>query len=356
MRLGSPSASSLLLVMLVVMSAASSNAYSQGDLEQMASVWRLEINTRFKLNESPEPGLARRSQRDHTPPWTLAERQFNPVVPNEPSEAIYSHSPLLGFPTGNDEIFEPAPGMYRRIGIDVVDLVREPASMKRGDWFKVGAIVATIGAVSLLDDEIRANLRFNTDDSQSFARTIRPLGQEASIFFLGASWLAGTQWDRPVFRAVAVDGFEASVLASGFIAPILKRTLGRSRPYLEYGSSSFGASESFPSGEATQAFAVASVVAAHSESRWVDVIAYSLAGLTAWQRIELDAHWASDVVAGAAIGTAIGRWVVKRNLGSSTPRWTLSPTVGQGGGGLLVRLNFGGQSARPSRAQPWEGT
>ena len=58
---------------------------------------------------------------------------------------------------------------------------------------------------------------------------------------------------------------------------------------------------------------MASVIAAHSRRPWVDALAWSAATSIAWERLRLDAHWASDVTAGALIGAGIGRWVVRRN-------------------------------------------
>ena len=67
------------------------------------------------------------------------------------------------------------------------------------------------------------------------------------------------------------------------------------------------------SGHATQAFALATVVAEHYESPWVTATSYGLASLVGLARMNNDAHWASDVVAGAAIGCFVGDVVVKTN-------------------------------------------
>ena len=74
-----------------------------------------------------------------------------------------------------------------------------------------------------------------------------------------------------------------------------------------------GSDNSFPSGHATQAFAVASVISAHSDQVWVSVTAYTIAGLVGFSRIYHNAHWTSDVTAGALIGTFVGRGVVALN-------------------------------------------
>jgi membrane-associated phospholipid phosphatase len=72
---------------------------------------------------------------------------------------------------------------------------------------------------------------------------------------------------------------------------------------------------SFPSGETTQAFAVASVIATHydSTSIWVEVSSYGVASLVGVARIYEHGHWTSDTVAGAFVGTGVGTAIVHFN-------------------------------------------
>lgn len=68
---------------------------------------------------------------------------------------------------------------------------------------------------------------------------------------------------------------------------------------------------SFPSGHAISAFGVAAVFAArYGRHRWVPWVAYGLASLAALSRIPDQAHFPSDVFAGAALGYAVSRFVV----------------------------------------------
>jgi membrane-associated phospholipid phosphatase len=71
---------------------------------------------------------------------------------------------------------------------------------------------------------------------------------------------------------------------------------------------------SFPSGHAIGAFAVATVIAErYRDHRWVPWVAYGLAGLVGFSRISLQAHFPSDVFAGAVLGYAITRYDVLRS-------------------------------------------
>ncbi len=70
---------------------------------------------------------------------------------------------------------------------------------------------------------------------------------------------------------------------------------------------------SFPSGHAIGAFSVATVFAnRYRQHRWVPWVAYGLAGLVGFSRIPLQAHFPSDVFAGAVLGYTISHYVVLR--------------------------------------------
>jgi membrane-associated PAP2 superfamily phosphatase len=70
-------------------------------------------------------------------------------------------------------------------------------------------------------------------------------------------------------------------------------------------------SSSFPSGHATLAFAAATVYALEFKDRpLVPIISYTTASLIGLSRITQNRHWATDILAGAALGYLIGRQVV----------------------------------------------
>lgn len=71
---------------------------------------------------------------------------------------------------------------------------------------------------------------------------------------------------------------------------------------------------SFPSNHASSAFAVAAVFASRYRGhRWVPWVAYSLATIISLSRVPDQAHFPSDVFAGAAIGYTISHFVVLRH-------------------------------------------
>lgn len=70
---------------------------------------------------------------------------------------------------------------------------------------------------------------------------------------------------------------------------------------------------SFPSGHAIGAFSMATVIAErYRQHRWVPLVAYGLASLVGFSRITLQAHFPSDIFAGAVLGYAISHYIVLR--------------------------------------------
>jgi len=116
-----------------------------------------------------------------------------------------------------------------------------------------------------------------------------------------------------------------SVIASSHLTDALKGVVGRARPWAAAKSDEFNAGRgfssgdwtSFPSGHATVAFAAATAFVDGSrlawphEPRFVAPLAYGLATSVAVARVYGQAHWASDVVAGAAVGTFTARFIVR---------------------------------------------
>ena len=68
---------------------------------------------------------------------------------------------------------------------------------------------------------------------------------------------------------------------------------------------------SFPSGHTIAAFAVATIISRrYGNHRWVPYVAYGLAGVVAFSRLTLSAHFASDIFVGGALGYSISRFAV----------------------------------------------
>jgi membrane-associated phospholipid phosphatase len=129
-------------------------------------------------------------------------------------------------------------------------------------------------------------------------------------YLLADSWRKGIRVKSALYLKPSIV-FLAGVL-SGLNAP-LKMLVGRIRPYhgippfelhpFKYGIMNTEASFSFPSGDASLAFAMAmslSFTIPKLRPLW-----WTLAVIVAFERIAENAHYPSDVVAGAALGVGV---------------------------------------------------
>jgi membrane-associated phospholipid phosphatase len=178
------------------------------------------------------------------------------------------------------------------------------------------------------------------------SRNIQYFGDPGSIV-IGVSMYAVGRVAK--WRAVAdlgLHGTEAIVI-SGVFTAVIKDVAGRARPYVSLDTSPHdfgfgrglrkgGGYQSFPSGHTSAAFAAAAAVTTESQRWWPDGIwlvapaMYGGATLVGASRMYNNAHWASDVVVGAAIGTFSGIKVVRYSHGHSNnliDRWLLGMQV-----------------------------
>jgi membrane-associated phospholipid phosphatase len=230
---------------------------------------------------------------------------------------------------------------------DAWQIASAPARWTACDWGTFGIAAGGIGAAGLLDKTVRDAAQRNRGATiDRIAEDVQLLGTGYSLGILGGFYVGGLIADDENAKSVAVDGLAASGI-SALTTMTIKYAVGRARPNTNQGPAHFkpfGGDLSFPSGHTTQAFAVASVVAAHYESPWVQAGAYGLAGAVGWARIEKDAHYLSDVAAGALIGTVVGRAVVALNGRGRAPGSAgldaITPYLSTDQAGLAVVLAF----------------
>jgi len=119
----------------------------------------------------------------------------------------------------------------------------------------------------------------------------------------------------------------------------VKSTAGRIRPWAwaEGRARGTDSNRSFYSGHTAFAFSLASAAGTVSTMRgyrtapWVWAVGMSLAAGVGYLRVAGDAHWATDVLAGAAVGGAVGfavPWMLHRPRGGRPPAVQLLPAPG----------------------------
>ena len=275
--------------------------------------------------------------------FTLLEQ--SPAADNSRLASASEASPRVSRTTNDVTVFSW--DFPRLLLDDTVHTLTAPARWETRDWLLAGGAVALIGAVALADTDIRTEVQRHANGSNDdIANKIRPFGSTYSVAALGLFYAGGAAFHDNTAKAVAIDGVASSLIASGIITPFLKFATGRARPgerTAHYFRPFSGAEDSFPSAETTQAFAVASVIAAHYDSLWVKALSYGIASTVGLERIYLDGHWTSDVVAGALIGTAVGIAIVhyneKRRKAKKEETGTfITPLLAPGTAGIAITL------------------
>lgn len=170
---------------------------------------------------------------------------------------------------------------------------------------------------------------------------------EVAAAALGGTYLV-SRWTGHARGARVASLSAEALINAGLYSSLLKRITQRTRPAAG-GTGAFFVDEpapdqeptSFPSGHATGAFAVATVLATEfRDKRWVPWLAYGTAGLVGLSRIALGRHFPTDVVFGALLGNSVGRMVTSREASYEgrhrrrSAQWSIEPLVDPVSGGL----------------------
>lgn len=209
--------------------------------------------------------------------------------------------------------------------VDSTVYTREPVVSRRDLGFlALGAGLSVIAQRhdQVVRDGMRAPGAQESALRDGLAGIGNPWGAPVVLVGSAAMWWGGRFTGHPDIAATGLRAFE-TIFISGLITKQLKRSFGRARPRVSptdawnlepwqgFGPED-GDLESMPSGHATAAFAFASAVTsevrhrAPEHARWVGTTTYALAATTAFARMHVDAHWLSDVTAGATIGIVTG--------------------------------------------------
>lgn len=202
------------------------------------------------------------------------------------------------------------------------------------DGILLGTGVLLTGGELLLDDVMELNRRKYEEKSYSKSnvnafdrKLVRPYSKihdGASDFLIIASLVtpvALLSTDKEEWFTNGVMYLETLLIANG-LKETLKLAVNRPRPYIYSGSENLpesdlndgGWAKSFPSGHTTLAFASATFLTYtfcryFRNSPWripVSIGSYALATGVAVLRVSSGSHFLSDVLVGAAIGSAVG--------------------------------------------------
>ena len=212
---------------------------------------------------------------------------------------------------------------------DAGEYFTAPLRWDRADWMYLGGAIVAIGAAHSLDGRVRTHFTAGSRTALDGKDTHSVQDAAPAAAAVLATGLYATLIGDRAGKAETWSMLEAGALAST-TGLVLKFAAGRERPNVTADPNEWRkGGASFPSLHATAAFAIGTVLAesGNDRYRWVRrIIGYGIAGATGYERLKHNAHWLSDVVAGAALGIASAHFALNREYGSaSASRWQVVP-------------------------------
>lgn len=193
----------------------------------------------------------------------------------------------------------------------------------------LGTGIATTLIAHPFDDDISTNLK-----EDHFNELEVELPNKIGSFFVVSAGpllthIIGRVTKKPAMANTGLYLFEA-VMTTHLVTFIIKKSVGRTRPD---GSNNL----SFPSGHTSAMTAIAGVL--QKRHGWkAGIPAYLLATYVAVTRIKTQKHYASDVLAGATIGTLIGINFVPS--GDHTRALGIVPLISRKYAGIHAEVRF----------------
>src|SRR6266566_3990927 len=197
------------------------------------------------------------------------------------------------------------------------------------DALLLGAFMIGTALVAPIDRQIAGRLQDSSTQENRFLHTsatgFRLLGDPGSFVTGTGIYLIGRIDGQRRVQALGLHSVE-SILLADVLGGGIKFLAGRQRPFVDaknpynfqlWRGFTDDKYRSFPSGHTITAFAFASTVTRETQFWWphgawyVGTVFYGGASLVGISRIYNNMHWASDVMAGAALGTIVGIKVVK---------------------------------------------
>ena len=236
---------------------------------------------------------------------------------------IHPVAAMAQAPDKTEPVEAPQTTSLRTLPHDVIEDFKHLPSRESLWIFGIGGALAL--SVHPADNDINAKL---SDDHGTF-KAGKVIGNTGTL--VGASlltWGLGKMTGRQEASHLGLDALRA-VGESEAMLQTLKYTVRRERPDHSSGYA-------FPSGHSADTFAVATVIERHLSWKW-SMLAYSVSSYVAMSRLHDNVHYLSDVVFGAALGTAAGRTVTRHG----STNFALLPIVVPHGGGLSVQVQTG---------------
>jgi membrane-associated phospholipid phosphatase len=236
------------------------------------------------------------------------------------------------------------------IAYDQADIFTGPFRVNRHNALEWLIPLAAVGALIPADTHL-ADAFENSKGQVRWGGRISDIGASYTLIpIVAGSYIYGAWRDNAKGREIGVLGTE-TLLDGLIVVGITKEIFRRNRPDERNPGDFWGGGSSFPSGHAIQIWSIASLLDhEYKNNRIVGITAYTLAGIVSAARIAAQKHFASDVVAGGAMGWFIGRYVYNTHMShlahqhsSLMPMITPDIEPLQRRYGVAVAFNLGGR-------------
>lgn len=222
---------------------------------------------------------------------------------------------------------------WRSIVTDGINFATAPARWDEGDWVKAGFVLGGTALLYTSDDQLMTWVQGNrSQTTNDVASVMTQFGNELYVLpGLAVFYGYGYMTDDNRIRKTSLLGFE-SWFYSSLVTTVLKQSFHRNRPkegggYDQWGGPSLKSEHlSFPSGHASTAWSVATVIATEYDDNWlVPATAYTAATMVSLARLNDGEHWTSDVFFSSATGFFIGKVLTTWHKDDSYGRLTMLP-------------------------------
>ena len=270
---------------------------------------------------------------------------------NNISSRAYNESTRLDFKT-----------YFTLLGSDLKQAFTKPLHMEKKDWLRFGKFALVTGALMFADEPIQQHVLTATTNNSGLKKIsdrVTTFGGLYEIYTLTAFGTYGIIFKKQNMVTTTLLATQAYLTGSA-LENSIKLISGRTRPsaysgleaepkflgpFTKVGKDASGKRlySSFPSGHTTVVFAAATVFAKeYGNTTLVPILAYGAATLVGISRVVENAHWTTDVVAGAALGYLSGRLIV-----NNYHRFAKLRAPSQNKGTLSFNLQYGQGIIRP---------
>lgn len=248
------------------------------------------------------------AQPPAAPQATQAEPDSGKEIPNPLSD----RRDRIFYPGDTERLKPLMVKLGANILLDQKEIWTSPFRMNRQNAVWWAGFGAATGALIATDHSTSKTFRNSQGQIVWGDRLSQPGASYTLLPLMAGFYGYGVIFNDAKPREVGVLGGEA-LIDSLIVAAALKPAFRRNRPNaVDEAGHFFESGDSFPSGHSIESWAFASVVAhEYQHQKIVPIAAYTLASMVSLARFAAEKHYASDILAGGAMGWFIGRYVYK---------------------------------------------